>query len=168
AARAHPGGAAPENRVGQASAGCVAAGLNGNRLRLSSVEEWVSMIEERSTMILGSGPAGYTAALYAARANLRPVLVKGLEAAGQLMLTTDGEKYPGVPDRTLGPELSGALEKQAARFETVIVAQTVTRVDLSERPFGVWAGDLEWRAQTLIPATGASARWLGRRARGRA
>jgi thioredoxin reductase (NADPH) len=119
------------------------------------------MVDERTTVILGSGPAGYTAALYAARANLRPVLVKGLEAGGQLMLTTDVENYPGFPDGILGPEMMDAFEKQAARFETEIVAQTVTRVDLSERPFGVWAGDLEWRAQTLILATGASARWLG-------
>src|SRR5207344_2073881 len=106
------------------------------------------------------GPAGYTAALYAARANLRPLLVKGLEAGGQLMLTTDVENYPGFPDGILGPEMMDAFEKQAARFETDIVAQTVTRVDLSSRPFGVWAGDLEWRARTLILATGASARWL--------
>ena len=119
------------------------------------------MVDERSTVILGSGPAGYTAALYAARANLRPVLIKGLEAGGQLMLTTDVENYPGFPDGILGPEMMDAFEKQAARFETEIVAQTVTRVDLSESPFGVWAGDLEWRAQTLILATGASARWLG-------
>ena len=114
------------------------------------------MVDERNTVILGSGPAGYTAALYAARANLRPVLIKGLEAGGQLMLTTDVENYPGFPDGILGPEMMDAFEK-AARFETEIVAQTVTRVDLSERPFGVWAGDLEWRAQTLILATGASA-----------
>jgi len=119
------------------------------------------MVEERNTVILGSGPAGYTAALYAARANLRPLLLKGLEAGGQLMLTTDVENYPGFPDGILGPEMMDAFEKQAARFETEIVAQSVTRVDLSERPFGVWAGDLEWRAKTLILATGASARWLG-------
>jgi len=119
------------------------------------------MVDERSTVILGSGPAGYTAALYAARANLRPLLVKGLEAGGQLMLTTDVENYPGFPDGILGPELMDAFEKQAARFETDIVAQSVTRVDLSDRPFGVWAGDLEWQARTLILATGASARWLG-------
>ena len=119
------------------------------------------MVEGRDTVILGSGPAGYTAALYAARANLRPLLLKGLEAGGQLMLTTDVENYPGFPDGILGPEMMDAFEKQAARFETEIVAQSVTRVDLSERPFGVWAGDLEWRAKTLILATGASARWLG-------
>ena len=119
------------------------------------------MVEERNTVILGSGPAGYTAALYAARANLRPLLLKGLEAGGQLMLTTDVENYPGFADGILGPELMDAFEKQAARFESEIVAQVVTRVDLSQRPFGVWAGDLEWRAKTLILATGASARWLG-------
>jgi thioredoxin reductase (NADPH) len=119
------------------------------------------MVEERNAVILGSGPAGYTAALYAARANLRPLLLKGLEAGGQLMLTTDVENYPGFADGILGPDLMDAFEKQAARFETEIVAQSVTRVDLSERPFGVWAGDREWRAATLILATGASARWLG-------
>ena len=119
------------------------------------------MVEERNVVILGSGPAGYTAALYAARANLRPLLLKGVEAGGQLMLTTDVENYPGFPDGILGPELMDAFEKQAARFETEIVAPTASRVDLSERPFGVWAGDQEWRAKTLILATGASARWLG-------
>ena len=119
------------------------------------------MAEERSVAILGSGPAGYTAALYAARANLKPLVLKGLEAGGQLMLTTDVENYPGFPDGILGPELMDAMEKQAARFDAEIVAQSATRVDLASRPFGVWAGDHEWRAGTLIVATGASARWLG-------
>jgi len=119
------------------------------------------MVEEREVVILGSGPAGYTAALYAARANLKPLVLKGLEAGGQLMLTTEVENYPGFPDGIMGPELMDAMEKQAARFEAEIVAQVVTRVDLSERPFGVWAGDHEWRAKTLILATGASAKWLG-------
>jgi thioredoxin reductase (NADPH) len=119
------------------------------------------MVEERDVVILGSGPAGYTAALYAARANLRPLVLKGLEAGGQLMLTTDVENYPGFADGIMGPELMDAMEKQAARFDAEIVAQVVTRVELSERPFGVWAGDQEWRAKTLILATGASARWLG-------
>jgi thioredoxin reductase (NADPH) len=119
------------------------------------------MVEERSVVILGSGPAGYTAALYAARANLKPLVLKGLEAGGQLMLTTDVENYPGFPDGIMGPELMEAMEKQAARFEAEIVAQSATRVDLSERPFGVWAGDEEWRADTIIIATGASAKWLG-------
>jgi thioredoxin reductase (NADPH) len=119
------------------------------------------MVEERDVIILGSGPAGYTAALYAARANLRPLVLKGLEAGGQLMLTTEVENYPGFADGIMGPELMDAMEKQAARFDAEIVAQVVTRVDLSERPFGVWAGDQEWRARSLILATGASAKWLG-------
>jgi thioredoxin reductase (NADPH) len=119
------------------------------------------MVEHRSIVVLGSGPAGYTAALYAARANLKPLVLKGLEAGGQLMLTTDVENYPGFPDGIMGPELMEAMEKQAARFEAEIVAQTATRVDLSERPFGVWAGDEEWRADTIVISTGASAKWLG-------
>jgi len=119
------------------------------------------MVEHRSIVVLGSGPAGYTAGLYAARANLKPLVLKGLEAGGQLMLTTDVENYPGFPDGIIGPELMEAMEKQAARFEAEIVAQTATRVDLSERPFGVWAGDEEWRADTIVISTGASAKWLG-------
>jgi thioredoxin reductase (NADPH) len=119
------------------------------------------MTGTRDVVILGSGPAGYTAALYAARANLHPLVLKGLEAGGQLMLTTEVENYPGFVDGILGPDLMDAMEKQAARFDAEIVAQSATRVDLSERPFGVWAGDQEWRAATLIVATGASAKWLG-------
>jgi thioredoxin reductase (NADPH) len=115
----------------------------------------------RNLIIIGSGPSGYTAALYAARARLHPLVLKGLEGGGQLMLTTDVENYPGFADGIMGPELMEQMEKQAERFEAELLHQSATRVDLSERPFGVWAGDHEYRAHSLIVATGASAKWLG-------
>ena len=118
-------------------------------------------VEDRNVVILGSGPAGLTAALYAARANLHPLVLKGVDAGGQLMLTTDVENFPGFPDAVLGPELMERMEKQAARFEAELLHQEASRVDLSSRPFGVWSGDEEWRARTVIIATGATARMLG-------
>ncbi|MEP6973094.1 MAG: thioredoxin-disulfide reductase [Actinomycetota bacterium] len=118
------------------------------------------MTDTHNVIVLGSGPAGFTAALYAARANLAPLILKGLEAGGQLTLTTDVENYPGFADGVLGPELMEQMEKQAERFGAQVLPVHVTRVDLSSRPFGVWAGDQEWRAKTLIVSTGASAKWL--------
>ena len=118
------------------------------------------MTDTHDVIVLGSGPAGFTAALYAARANLSPLVLKGLEAGGQLMLTTDVENYPGFADGILGPELMEQMQKQAERFGAQVLPVHVTKVDLSSRPFGIWAGDQEWRAKTLIVSTGASAKWL--------
>ena len=118
-------------------------------------------VDERNVAIIGSGPAGYTAALYAARANLRPLVLKGIDAGGQLMLTTDVENYPGFPEGILGPELMELMEKQAARFDAELLHHAATRVDLSESPFGVWSGDEEFRARSVIVATGAKAKMLG-------
>lgn len=114
----------------------------------------------RDVIVIGSGPAGYTAALYAARANLKPLVLKGIEAGGQLMLTTDVENYPGFPEGILGPELMELMEKQAARFDAEMLHQAATRVNLSKRPFRVWSGDEEWGARALIVTTGASPRML--------
>ena len=117
------------------------------------------MVEK--VVIIGSGPAGLTAAVYAARARLDPLMIEGMERGGQLMLTTDVENYPGFPDGIMGPELMDNMRKQAERFGTRILSSDVTRVDLLERPFSVWVGEDLYRSDSIIISTGASARWLG-------
>ena len=114
---------------------------------------------ERVT-IIGSGPAGLTAAIYAARADLSPFMVEGAQAGGQLMLTTDVENYPGFPDGIMGPDLMDQFRKQAERFGTRIVTADVTKVDFSSIPFKVWVGADEYESDAIIISTGASARWL--------
>jgi thioredoxin reductase (NADPH) len=114
-----------------------------------------------NVMIIGSGPAGLTAAIYAARANLRPIVLAGVVPGGQLMITSDVENYPGFPDGILGPELMATFREQAERFGTRIIDVDVERVDLGERPFRIWARGVEYRADSVIVATGASALWLG-------
>ena len=115
----------------------------------------------REVVIIGSGPAGLTAALYAARADLKPLLIEGLESGGQLMITTAVDNYPGFKNGIMGPELMGEMRAQAERFGTQIVAGNVTAVDVSRRPFTVTTSDETYEAATLIIATGASARLLG-------
>jgi thioredoxin reductase (NADPH) len=119
------------------------------------------MTEVRDVVIIGSGPAGLTAAVYAARANLHPIVIEGVGAGGQLMLTTDVENFPGFPDGILGPELMLKFREQAQRFGTEFLTADVERVDFSERPFGIWVGNTELRASSVIIATGAKARMLG-------
>jgi thioredoxin reductase (NADPH) len=115
----------------------------------------------REVIILGSGPAGFTAALYTARANLKPLLFSGLQPGGQLTITTDVENYPGFPKGILGPELMDLMRAQVVRFGTEIVDTLVDRVDFSRRPFTVWADDVAYRSKSVIVATGASALLLG-------
>jgi thioredoxin reductase (NADPH) len=110
--------------------------------------------------IVGSGPAGLTAAIYAARADLDPLMVEGAQAGGQLMLTTEVENYPGFPDGIMGPELMDQFRKQAERFGTRIVTADVTKVDLTSSPFKLWVGADEYESEAVIISTGASARWL--------
>ncbi len=112
-------------------------------------------------VIIGSGPAGLTAAIYAARAGLEPLMIEGMERGGQLMITTDVENYPGFPDGIMGPELMEQIRKQAERFGTRIISSNVTKVDFSERPFTINVGSDEYRGEAVIISTGASARWLG-------
>jgi thioredoxin reductase (NADPH) len=119
------------------------------------------LADPRSVIIIGSGPAGLTAALYCARANLRPLLIEGLEAGGQLMLTTEVENFPGFRNGIMGPELMQEMRAQAERFGTDFTHGNVVQVDLETSPFLVKTSDETYQAQSLIIATGASARLLG-------
>jgi thioredoxin reductase (NADPH) len=120
----------------------------------------VSNTTVRELIIIGGGPAGYTAALYAARADMAPLVIEGFAWGGQLMITSDVENYPGYPDGVMGPEMMSDFRRQAERFGAEFITDDVTRVDLANRPFGVFVGDDEYRAHSVIVATGASARWL--------
>jgi thioredoxin reductase (NADPH) len=117
--------------------------------------------EHRRIVIVGSGPAGYTAAVYAARAELEPVVIAGLQFGGQLMLTTDVENYPGFPEGVTGPEMMDLFRRQAERFGAQVLTEDATRIDVSSRPFRVETAAKTWTCDALVLATGASARWLG-------
>jgi thioredoxin reductase (NADPH) len=120
-----------------------------------------TMPEKRRVIVIGSGPAGLTAAVYTSRANLEPLVIEGIEAGGQLMLTTEVENYPGFVDGIMGPELMESMRKQAARFGTEFLTDNVTSVDFSSRPFKIETAGASYEAGAVIISTGASARMLG-------
>src|SRR5206468_2465881 len=134
-----------------------------NTERENGQDLWRKMTDNsiRDVIVIGGGPAGYTAALYAARANLKPLVIEGFNWGGQLMITSDVENYPGYPEGVMGPEMMQDFRRQAERFGADFVTDDVTKVDFSERPFRVAVDGDEYRAHTVIVATGATARQLG-------
>jgi thioredoxin reductase (NADPH) len=128
---------------------------------LGRTKEPLREAERVKLLIIGSGPAGYTAAIYTGRAELRPVMLAGLSFGGQLMLTTDVENYPGFPSSVAGPEMMELFQRQAERFGTTVINEDATQVDLSQRPFRVETEERAFLADALIIATGASAKWIG-------
>jgi thioredoxin reductase (NADPH) len=118
-------------------------------------------VEHRKIVIIGSGPAGYTAAIYAARAELQPLVLAGVQFGGQLMLTTDVENYPGFPEGVTGPAMMEMFQRQAERFGAEVVAEDVTDIEVSERPFTITTSERSVTGDAVIVATGASARWMG-------
>jgi thioredoxin reductase (NADPH) len=133
----------------------------GKKLIFEILRSALSDQNVRELIIVGGGPAGYTAALYAARADLAPLVIEGFAWGGQLMITSDVENYPGYADGVMGPEMMADFRRQAERFGAEFITDDVTQVDFSERPFRVLVGDDEYAARAVIIATGASARWLG-------
>ena len=119
------------------------------------------MSQVENVIIIGSGPAGLTAAIYNSRALLKPFMIEGEEVGGQLMTTTDVENFPGFAHGIMGPELMGVMKQQAERFGTRFLARNVTKVDFSSRPFKIWVGDQLFQSRTVIISTGASAKYLG-------
>ncbi len=115
----------------------------------------------RKVIIIGSGPAGFTAALYASRANLNPLIFEGIQPGGQLTITTEVENYPGFENGIMGPELMDVMRKQALRFGAESEYKVITKVDFSKRPFTLWSDEQKYTANAVIVATGASAKWLG-------
>ena len=116
---------------------------------------------KRKVIIIGSGPAGLTAAIYSARANLSPLVFEGIQPGGQLTITTDVENYPGFPDGVMGPDMMDKFRKQAKRFGAECLFKTVEKVDISKQPFSVWANGQKYRSDSIIISTGASAKLLG-------